>query len=265
MRKYIKQAWEKFGREDASSRSDSKHTSNRKTRCAVELIVEREAALAEKEGRAPDQKSPVLFDEMAGFLQAGYETTSSTLNWGVKYLTKYQEVQTKLRASLRAMHKDAFDKGEQPTAEAISMARIPYLEAFIDEVMRHSGILSTNSRVATQDATVLGYRIPKGTDVYMLVRAASPPLTMTTANVIGQTNGPSFISPAFEIDDNKRSATSRQYKGDYERWHENHDLHLFRPERFIRSAAEPEGGESFDARAAPMQTFGAGVRACYGK
>lgn len=173
MTKHIAQAWENFGRGGAaSSRNDSNHTGDKKTRCAVELIVDREAALAEKEGRAPDQKSPVLFDEMAGFLQAGFETTSSTLNWGVKYLTKHQDVQTKLRASLRAGYKEAFENGEQPTAEAISMARVPYLEAFIDEVMRHSGILSSNSRVATQDATVLGYRIPKGTDVYMLVCGA---------------------------------------------------------------------------------------------
>lgn len=93
----------------------------------------------------------------------------------------------------------------------------------------------------------------------------SPPRAIITADIGEQTNGPSFNSPAFKIDDKKRSATSQQYKGDYERWHENHDLHLFRPERFLRSAAEPDGGESFDARAAPMQSFGAGVRACYGK
>ena len=157
----IQQAWDAFGDGNAANGS--------KTRCAVDLVVDREGALAKKQGRVPDRNSKFLFDEMAGFLQAGFETTSSTLNWGVKYLTKYQDVQKKLRASLRALHKEAFEKGEQPAAGDIAKAREPYLEAFIDEVMRHSTILSTNVRVATRDADVLGYRIPKGMDLFMLV------------------------------------------------------------------------------------------------
>ncbi|KAL3426498.1 cytochrome P450 [Phlyctema vagabunda] len=234
----IQQAWDTFGSGNGANEG--------KGRCAVDLVVEQEAALAKKEDRVPDRTSKFLFDEMAGFLQAGFETTSSTLNWGVKYLTKYQEVQKKLREALRATHKQAFERGEQPAAEQIAKARDPYLEAFIDEVMRHSGILSSNVRIATQDADVLGYRIPKGTDLFML------------------TNGASFNSPAFSIDDKKRSATSREYKGDTARWNTHDDLHLFRPERWL-TQTEQSSDPVFDARAAPFQTFGAGIRGCYGK
>ncbi|PTB37048.1 hypothetical protein M441DRAFT_175388 [Trichoderma asperellum CBS 433.97] len=238
----IEQAWNTFGRGDAADED--------KLRCAVDLVVQREVTLAKKQGRAPDRESKFLFDEMAGFLQAGFETTSSTLNWGVKYLTQYQDVQKKLRASLRATHKAAFDKGEQPGAEEIAKARDVYLEAFIDEVMRHSGILSSNIRKATEDVEVLGYRIPKGTDLWML------------------TNGPSFHSPAFPIDEQKRSTSSREYKGDTERWSTHEDLEVFRPERWLKKESDQgaeNGGITFDARAAPLQTFGAGIRGCFGK
>lgn len=39
----------------------------------------------------------------------------------------------------------------------------------MDEVMRHSGIVSGNMRVATVDAPLLGCIIPKGVDVFMPV------------------------------------------------------------------------------------------------
>lgn len=43
------------------------------------------------------------------------------------------------------------------------------MDAFIEESLRHSCVISVNMRVAIRDADVLGYVVPKGTDVYMLV------------------------------------------------------------------------------------------------
>ncbi|KAF2168160.1 hypothetical protein M409DRAFT_21605 [Zasmidium cellare ATCC 36951] len=232
------EAWKTFADGDATKEGD-------KVRCVVDMIVERESILAKKQGREPDRKSKYLFDEMAGFLNAGYETTSTALAWGFKYLMVYQDVQEKLRDSLRSAHENAAAQGIQPSAEAIAKVHVPYLEAFMEESMRHSALVSVNIRVATMDTEVLGHRIPKGTDVWML------------------TNGPSYRSPALSIDENKRSQSSRDFKGDCDRWSKHDDLDQLRPERWL---FQNEKGETeFDSRAAPMRIFGAGVRGCYGK
>lgn len=73
--------------------------------------------------------------------------------------------------------------------------------------------------------------------------------------------GPSYKSPALPIDESIRSQSSREFKKDSEKWaHE--DLGSFNPDRWL--VRNEQGEIEFDSRAAPMQAFGAGVRACYG-
>ena len=157
----LRQAWDTFG-------SPSNECEGR-VKCVVDLVVEKETALAKKHGREPDKESKILFDEVSAFISAGFESTSSSVGWGIKYLTKHQDVQHKLRRELQAAFQEAAQTGRQPGAEEIAKANIPYLDAFIDEVLRHSNIVPVNIRLATQDADVLGYHIPKGTDVFLLV------------------------------------------------------------------------------------------------
>lgn len=78
-------------------------------------------------------------------------------------------MQHKLRTSLLEAFCEAHQAGGQPTAKEICKTSIPYLDAFIEESLRHSCVISVNMRVAIRDADVLGYVVPKGTDVYMLV------------------------------------------------------------------------------------------------
>lgn len=72
-----------------------------------------------------------------------------------------------------------------------------------------------------------------------------------------------MLSPAFAVDEGKRTATSREFKGDADRWNERKDMAEFLPTRWL--ITDENGKESFDRRAAPLQTFGAGIRGCYGK
>lgn len=139
---------------------------NKQLKSGIDLVIQREKQMAAKENRKPDFFSPSISDEAAGFLEAGFETTSSTMSWGLKYMTKHQDVQKKLREAVR----EAFGEEEQPSWEAISKTQVPYVDAFIDEVLRHSGISAANIRLATQDTVILGHVVPKGTDVFLLVR-----------------------------------------------------------------------------------------------
>jgi len=137
---------------------------------AVDLVVEREVSLAKKEGRVPEHNSVYIHDELTGFLTAGYETTASTLNWGLKYLTAYPAVQTKLRASIRQAFASHTGADGQPSHEALVKVHVPYLEACINEILRYNGSVAVNGRKATVDTQILGYHIPKGTDVFFPVR-----------------------------------------------------------------------------------------------
>ena len=138
-------------------------------RCAADLIVEREVKLAKKEGRAPQHDSRTVSDELFGFLEAGHDTTATTAEWGIKYLTQHQDVQHKLRDSLRGCFAAAWKSGNNPTAVDIAKTQTHYLDAFVEETLRCGSTASANIRVATQDTEIFGYHIPKGTDVFMVV------------------------------------------------------------------------------------------------
>jgi cytochrome P450 len=138
---------------------------------AADLIVSREVSLAKSEGRLPNYDSPVIQDELFGFLEAGHDTTSTTIEWGLKYLADNQVAQTKLRKSLQEAFPTSVSSNETPSGTDIARESIPYLDAVVQEVLRLAGTAGTNVRIATVDTEVLGYFIPKGTDVFLMVCA----------------------------------------------------------------------------------------------
>lgn len=160
VRAKLNAAWQKFTSPDASE-DDIK--------CAADLIVAREVTLAKKENRQPQHDSLTVQDELFGFLLAGFDTTSTTIEWGVKHLTAQQAVQEKLRQHLRSTFKQAAESNQSPTAVEIAKTSVPYLDAVIEEILRVGGTAAANMRVATMDSEILGFHIPKGTDVFMMV------------------------------------------------------------------------------------------------
>ena len=165
-------------------------------KCAADLIVEREVKLANKEGRSPQFDSPTTRDELVGFIQAvstatrdpslrhhvqydrilrqvliwqGHDTTGTTIEWGLKFLTQRQDVQRKLWDSLQVTFAGSAEDGGTPAAVDIAKTQTPYLDAVIEEILRCGGTAAANIRVAVQDTEIFGHHIPKGTDVFMLV------------------------------------------------------------------------------------------------
>ncbi|GKT46906.1 cytochrome P450 monooxygenase TRI13 [Colletotrichum spaethianum] len=214
---------------------------------AVELIIQRERKFAKKEGRDPVYWSPVMKDELLGFIVAGHDTTSTTLCWGVKYLADCQRAQNKLRQHLRAAHADALAEKRAPSHNEISKAKIPYLDAVIEEILRLAHTAPVIDRQCTQDTVVLGHHIPEGTIVLM-------------PNV-----GPSFTSPPIEIDEKLRGETSQlaaKERG-IRSWPVG-DMEAFRPERWLVSDQET-GEEAYNGTAGPTIPFGLGTRGCFGR
>lgn len=153
-------AWNKF-KEDPDVSMDQ-------LKSATELVVQREVQMAKKENRLPQYDTPDIKDELVGFLIAGHETTSTTLCWGLKFLTDHQEVQLKLRSELRAKLSAAHESGRYPSAQEIVKMEPPYLDATIEEVLRCGVTASSHMRMSTVDTELLGHHIPKGTDVFFV-------------------------------------------------------------------------------------------------
>lgn len=229
----LQSAWRKFsGVEDEGT-----------VKSATDLIVQREAQMARKEGRDIKIDTQVIKDELFGFYMAGQETTSTTLCWAMKYLTANPGVQNKLRNSLREVHERAHRNGALPSAQEIAQADVPYLEAFIQEVHRVGNSVSSIVRITTKDVVVLGHVIPKGTDVFML------------------TNGPSYKSLPLDVEETIRSKTSRENKEKFGVW-DGETIGKFIPERW---PAKTEQGEIvFNPSAGYTHPYGVGPRACFG-
>ncbi|XP_059615388.1 probable cytochrome P450 12b2, mitochondrial [Phlebotomus argentipes] len=95
-------------------------------------------------------------------LFAGVDTTSSAAFAVLYCLAKNPDKQEKLR---EAVLKILPEKSSPLTTE--NMSNMPYLRACIKEALRVYPVTFGNFRTTGQDITLMGYHIPKGTDVVM--------------------------------------------------------------------------------------------------
>ncbi len=210
-------------------------------------VLLREKELAEKEGRPPAYHQRAIADEFLGFLLAGYDMSGTTIDWGVRLLADHPSAQDRLRAELRAAMPQAASESRIPTYQELSKAHVPYLDATVDEVLRHANTVAFLVREAMQDATVLGCRIPKGTDVLLMA------------------NGPGYLQPNLVVNDTVRSAGARRQsgKGLTGFWNDG-DISAFRPERWL--VIDPDTGKDmYNQMAGPTLSFGLGPRSCFGR
>jgi len=94
-----------------------------------------------------------LRDEVMTMFLAGHETTAVALTWAFYLLDRHPEVESRLRQELANV------LGDRLPAFA-DLGRLPYLERFINEVLRLYPPFWRLSRHAREDDTVGGYRIP---------------------------------------------------------------------------------------------------------
>ncbi|SCO56647.1 related to TRI13-cytochrome P450 [Fusarium fujikuroi] len=230
------------------AKSIERRESGQPQRCALDNMLAREDAIAEKEGRKPNYRSQTIMSELMGYLVAGHETTSAVLRWGMKYLTANQRVQSLLREAIGDAHTQATKGNRVPTAEEILKAHIPYLDAVIEEMLRHSRVAPVTLRQATTDTQILGRFIPKG----------------TTVGFLG--NGPGVMIPSIPVNTEKRSEAALAHMERTQLFDEQ-DLAQFVPERWLTTTVNGEGEEetAFDPQKRPSQAFGLGPRGCFGK
>ena len=92
---------------------------------------------------------------------AGSETTSSILYFAFNYLIRHPEMQARVHAEI-----DAVIGSRTPLLE--DRPAMPYTDAVIHEVLRHSCIVYTTPHATTEEVALAGtgYTLPAGTAVY---------------------------------------------------------------------------------------------------
>merc|ERR1712061_949079 len=90
---------------------------------------------------------------------AGSETTSAILTFAFNYLTRFPDMQTLVQEEIDSVI------GSR-TPELVDRQAMPYTDAVIHEVLRHSCIVYTTPHATTEEVEFHGYTIPKGTSVF---------------------------------------------------------------------------------------------------
>ncbi|KAL0479673.1 cytochrome P450 [Acrasis kona] len=101
-----------------------------------------------------------LRDNAVIFFLAGHETTANTLAFELYRVGRHPEIQQKL-------YEEIIDvtSGDIKNLTLDLLQRLEYMDAFIKESTRLHPPASLSGRITTQDVTLCGYHIPKGTMV----------------------------------------------------------------------------------------------------
>ncbi|KAF2848656.1 cytochrome P450 [Plenodomus tracheiphilus IPT5] len=142
---------------------------------ARDLIKEKRAKL--ERGEAKDSDTDILsvalssggftdedlVNQLMTFLAAGHETTASALTWAIYCLCRHPDVQSKLRAELRAELPALRDRNTPISSTEID--RLPYLNAVLQETLRIFPPVPLTLRETAQDTTIQSHFIPAGTTI----------------------------------------------------------------------------------------------------
>ena len=103
-----------------------------------------------------------IFDEISMSILAGYETTSTALSWFIYYMSKYPNVQQKIKHELKEY---CLTSDIQLTQQILE--QLIYVDCVLKEVLRFAPIAPGIVRQATSDDIIDGYKINKG-DIFLI-------------------------------------------------------------------------------------------------
>ncbi|KAI0106201.1 cytochrome P450 [Nemania sp. FL0031] len=138
------------------------------------IIVEKKQKVAEKKQTGHDILTVALesggfsdedlVDQLMTFLAAGHETTASSMTWAIYMLSRFPEVQARLRQEIRE-HLPSVDSDAEITS--LDIDHMPYLNAVCNEVLRYYAPVPITIRDTAQETDIIGHKIPKGVRVIL--------------------------------------------------------------------------------------------------
>lgn len=211
--------------------------------CMMDLVLRRQILEARKAGRPPSDptKDISMLDELFVMLVGGHDSTANAMTWFLRFMESNQGVQSELRAALRA----AFPGPKPPTVTEIIQAEIPYLDGACEEGLRLAGTAKANLRQAVVDTEILGYRIPKGTEIFLNLHINRQP------------------APVDEAKRSRSSQDAASKRGDGFEGPAGRDLGRFEPKRWL--VKNESGQDVFNPYALTNLAFGGGYRGCFGE
>ncbi len=124
-----------------------------------------EAILAAVESEDSGFTTAEIFANAGTLLLAGEDTTANTIAWAIHYFMQHPEMFERARSEADALIAPASSIEDPEQAN-----KLPYLDAFCNEVMRLKPVAPLHVAEPLADTEMLGCLIPKGTPLMMLVR-----------------------------------------------------------------------------------------------
>ncbi|TFY58630.1 hypothetical protein EVJ58_g6300 [Rhodofomes roseus] len=199
------------------------------SRDVMSIIVRANASENEKTKLADDE----MIAQMRTIMLAGQETSSNTLSFALYELARHPHYQDRLREEIRATERVVHERGDS-TFTSSDMDGMPFLQAFVREVLRYHPAVPHNYRQALKD------------DVLPL----SKPIRTLSGAIVNEVPIPKGTRVTLSI---------AAYNREKDIWGE--DAHVFNPERFLEFSGKrgPTVGVF-----ANILTFSGGIRACIG-
>ncbi|XP_006273206.1 cytochrome P450 1A5 [Alligator mississippiensis] len=146
LQKMVKEHYETFEKDNIRDITDS-------------LIEEAKKAEANVNIQLPKGKIVNLVNDIFG---AGFDTVTTALSWSLMYLVSYPDIQKRIQEELDQ------NIGRERRPRLADRSMLPYTEAFILEMFRHSSFLPfTIPHCTTRDTILNGYYIPKDLCVFI--------------------------------------------------------------------------------------------------
>ncbi|KAJ7187843.1 cytochrome P450 [Mycena filopes] len=174
-----------------------------------------------------------LYAQMQTIMQAGHETTATTMSWTILELTQNPHVQTRLRAEILATHDAIRERGDTEFTAA-DYDVMPYTTAVMKETLRFHPVVFNTLREAARDE----------------VLPLSKPIVTLSGKTITELPIPKHQILVTSIAGYNRNTDVF-----------GQDAHLFNPERWLDDTVKPAAGVGMYAN---LMTFGSGHRGCIG-
>ncbi|XP_051484372.1 cytochrome P450 1A5-like [Apus apus] len=148
LQKIVKEHYETFDQNNIRDITDS----------LIEQCLEKKVE-ANTATQIPKEKIVNLVNDLFG---AGFDTVTTGLSWSLLYLVTYPDIQKRIQEELDQTI------GRERRPRLSDRGTLPYLEAFILEMFRHSSFLPfTIPHSTTRDTVLNGYYIPKDLCVFV--------------------------------------------------------------------------------------------------